>query len=168
MAKKRSNPKKLNRLQQLAQAQNKIDLTHFKSISDKMKFNFHFFDQTQFSKKSYIDLSKAELLGIGEKIIDFSSKSLKEWDHSLMATKKSKIYEIYGEFPSNSEFFYPKHVPNFVAWGRFRLGNKIRLCGFVIPAQYAGIKIDGCSEPLCTNTFYVVFYDHGHKFCPTG
>ncbi len=58
--------------------------------------------------------------------------------------------EIYGEFPSNSDFRLPRFtIPENAEWGTIRyVGHQIRrVAGFIVG-----------------NVFYVVFLDKNHKF----
>lgn len=78
-----------------------------------------------------------------------------------------KVLEYYGDFPDNSDFKHPKHVPADAHWARFRLGNKVRLVGFVISKDALKNMPEEEQEKFCHNTFYVVFLDKDHKFYKT-
>ena len=69
-----------------------------------------------------------------------------------------KILEIYGEFPRNTDFKYPKHVPNGVRWARFRMESAMRLVGFFVSEDSAE------NQSLSTDVFYIVFLDKDHRF----
>jgi hypothetical protein len=78
-----------------------------------------------------------------------------------------KVLAIYGAFPAHSHFAHPKSVPHQMCWGRFRLGNAIRLAGFVVPIEYHDQIQQSTGYRFDSNTFYVVFYDDDHDFYPT-
>jgi hypothetical protein len=66
---------------------------------------------------------------------------------------------------SKTDFKFPKRtVPHQARWGRFRLGAKARLIGFVVPDEYR-VKIhSGTNMKFDCNTFYAVFLDRDHTF----
>lgn len=51
------------------------------------------------------------------------------------------------DFPENSDFKYPRHIPEDVTWASVRLANKPRIIGYLVE-----------------HIFYVVFLDKDHKF----
>ena len=127
-----------------------------------MKFNFKFFDSAQEHGSSFDDLSVEEAKKLLKKLVSFSGKSLNEWSTENAGGNGLTVYSRYGDFPKSSDFKHPTHVPHDAMWGRFRLGNKYRLVGFVITDILNNICKDGfCYEK---NTFYVVFIDKEHKF----
>lgn len=130
-----------------------------------MKFNFKFFDTQQEHGSSFEDLSEDEAKSLLKKLVHFSGKSLNEWAQENAGGGGLTVYSRYGDFPKPSGFTHPVHVPHDALWGRFRLGNKYRLVGFVIPDTLNIICKDGfCYEK---NTFYIVFIDRDHKFYQT-
>jgi len=130
-----------------------------------MKFNFNFFDKEQKHGSSFEDLTEDETKNLLNKIVNFSGKSLNEWAQENAGGNGLTVYARYNDFPKNSDFEHPVHVPHDALWGRFRLGNKYRLAGFVIPDALSGTCKDGfCYE---RNTFYVVFIDKNHRFYKT-
>ena len=68
------------------------------------------------------------------------------------------MLSIYGDFPRNTEFELPSHIPENVKWARFRFGNRKRLVGFFIEDEYAE------EHALSKEVFYLVFIDLDHKF----
>lgn len=81
------------------------------------------------------DLTQEQLLKFFEKLKNFSSASKLHWikqeyGHSKKGTHTT--LEIYDDFPEESLFKYPKHVPAGVKWARFRLESDMRLIGFFI------------------------------------
>lgn len=127
-----------------------------------MKFNFKFFDAEQEHGSSFDDLTNEDAKKLLKKIVSFSGKSLNEWATENAGGNGLTVYARYGDFPKPSGFKHPPHVPHEAVWGRFRLGNKYRLVGFVIPDSLNMV----CKESYCyeKNTFYVVFIDKEHKF----
>lgn len=127
-----------------------------------MKFNFKFFDSTQEYGSAVDDLSEDEAKNLFKKIISFSGKSLNEWAMENAGGNGLKVYGRYGDFPKPSGFVHPVHVPHDAVWGRFRLGNKYRLVGFVVPDSLNGTSKENFFFER--NTFYIVFIDKSHKF----
>lgn len=121
------------------------------------KFSFAFL-QTQDNK----NWKSQQLSEIFVKLANFSQFELLHWC-------AENIYTIYGEeYPPKSKLPKPNSIPDGVKWGRFILGSKPRLCGFVIPENQNGQSylINGKTYFLDTNTFYVVFLDFEHEFWP--
>ncbi|HCM9090622.1 TPA: hypothetical protein N5K73_001507 [Enterobacter kobei] len=137
------------------------------TITDRCKFNFSYFDNSQEAGQDFNDWTHPELVKLLEKLKNYSTASLDYWRNKRAGGGGLKILEIYGGFPKRSTFTHPKHVPHDVQWARFRMENLARLVGFVVPK---GIKCaDGVvlKEPFDCNTFYVVFLDKEHKFYVT-
>jgi len=67
--------------------------------------------------------------------------------YSVTEALQNKILKIYGDFPTNSEFKHPKHVPQGVNWAVILIQGKERIAGYVED-----------------NIFYIVFLDKEHKF----
>jgi len=66
-----------------------------------------------------------------------------------------------------SLFTHPHYVPADAHWARFRLGNKVRLVGFVISKDAIKSLTEDEQKKYDHNTFYVVFLDREHKFYKT-
>lgn len=130
-----------------------------------MKFNFKFFDSEQKHGSSLDDLNEEEAKKLLKKLVSFSGKSLNEWSTENAGGNGLTVYARYGNFPKPSGFVHPVHVPHDALWSRFRLGNKYRLVGFVIPDALGGVCRDGFFFEK--NTFYVVFIDKEHNFYQT-
>lgn len=130
------------------------------NLANRMKFNFSFFDGTQAPDPGQLfedwpEIQRKQLL---QKMVDFSKDSIFYW-------KTQGVLVVYGAFPSqNSDFIQPKYVPIEAEWGRFRLGAKLRLVGFVLPDEESNKVQNNTDYRFCTNTFYVVFLDKNHKF----
>jgi len=67
--------------------------------------------------------------------------------YSIEEALAKQIIKIYDNFPAESDFKYPKHVPEGVNWGTIRIKGKERIAGYVED-----------------NVFYVVFLDEDHRF----
>lgn len=130
-----------------------------------IKFNFKFFDTNQEPGSSFDDLSEEEAKKLLKKLVSYSCKSLNEWSLESAGGNGLKMYARYNDFPKNSDFKHPDHVPHDALWGRFRLGNKYRIIGFVIPDHLNGQGKD--SFYFEKNTFYIVFIDKDHRFYKT-
>ena len=93
-----------------------------------------------------------------EKLRDYSRESKVFWLNQRIGGGGLKVLEIYGDFPKNSDFEYPKHVPEKVRWARFRMESAMRLVGFFVPE-------DAVTElKLSSDIFYIVFLDKAHRF----
>lgn len=85
-----------------------------------------------------------------EGLLDDFAKVLSEIsDKTIDAAKADKSIELYGEFPSLSDFKVPDKLDPNLNWGTIRKigGQKPRVAGF-----------------FRDNIFYVVFMDMEHKF----
>ena len=66
----------------------------------------------------------------------------------LLEQCDGKKFTIYGDFPADSNFTHPKHVPDDANWARIHINGLHIVAGHVYK-----------------NVFYVVFLDHDHTFC---
>lgn len=153
---KHKNPKKEYILNNLPKSDIISELPKIKKL---LSFNFKYFDGTQNSGQKLGDLTQEQLLKFFEKLKNFSSHSKSHWINQRQG--KHPTLAIYGNFPEESLFKYPKHVPAGVKWARFRLESDMRLAGFFIDENDA----EG-DNGLC-NIFYVVFFDSNHGFYKT-
>lgn len=137
------------------------------NIEARCKFNFSYFDESQVAGQNIIDWAKGDgicsLENLFKKLVEFTKEPLDYWKNERAGGGGLKIMEVYGKFPSKSDFYHPPHVPHDVSWARFRLGNKVRLIGFVLPKS---LKTND-EKNFDKNTFYVVFLDGEHKFYKT-
>ena len=160
MSKDYSNSKGIAKLQEIvktASLNNETDL-----ITIRSKFNFHYFDKDN-AGQDFNDWDKKELIKLLSSLKQYSCDSLSYW-------KKEKNLIIYNNFPVNAktDFKEPNYIPLEAQWGRFRLGSKIRLVGFVIPKkEYHDVEHPKTKVRWDTNTFYIVFLDKEHKFWKT-
>lgn len=129
-------------------------------LTTRCKFNFSYFDYSQDAGQNFSDISENQLQELINSLKEFSRRSLKYWENQGTLI-------IYHNFPIKTEFFHPKHVPHQVHWGRFRLGNKLRLVGFRIPSILHKTLHQKTKEYYDKNTFYIVFIDQDHLFWKT-
>lgn len=132
------------------------------NLTKRCKFNFSYFDK-QPASQAFGEWSAQELVGLLDKLRDFSRESLEYWMAQSMG-KSGRVLSIYGTFPAKSDLVHPKHIPHQVRWGRFRLDWSGRLCGFVVPKDLDGSIHDSTGQRFDANTFYVVFLDRDHRF----
>lgn len=139
-------------------------------ILTRSKFNFSYFDRNP-PGQDFIDWNTSagdsKIVKLMGKLKEFSRQPLRYWENQKIGKGKSggrgkrqSCLEVYKNFPINSDFTHPAHVPEDVWWARFRLDNDTRLIGFVIPTSIE------CDKDIDydRNTFYVVFLDEMHKF----
>lgn len=135
-----------------------------KGIPHRCKFNFSFFDHTQDAGQNFNEWDHNSLVKLLEKLKHYSNENLEHWRHARCGAGGLTIYENYKNFPTKSEFIHPKHVPHNVEWARFRLEQKVRLIGFVLPKDCENIIDTACNLTYDPNTFFVVFLDRDHRF----
>lgn len=131
----------------------------------RSKLNFSYFDRSQPSGQDFSDWTHDQLKKLLNKLVEYGKKPLSDWTNEKVGKGSQHVLEIYGSFPSHSDFRHPKHIPKDVQWARFRLESDMRLIGFVIPESLNAKESKQSNKFLfCTNTFYVVFLDKNHKF----
>lgn len=133
-------------------------------LTTRCKFNFSYFDPNQDAGQKFSEWTHKQLYDLLGKIKDYTTKPLDYWRHQRVGNSGLRMLAIYGVFPSKSDFVHPKYVPHQAQWGRFRLGSKLRLVGFTIPAELHKTPHKKTGEFFDKNTFYVVFLDRDHKF----
>jgi hypothetical protein len=133
------------------------------TITQRCKFNFHYFEK-QKAGQNFDEWNHDELIKLMHKLKYYSESPLHYWKNQRTGAGGLKVLEIYESFPINSDFTEPKHIPAEVHWARFRLEQKVRLIGFVIPESFYDRKHDKTDKRFDTNTFYVVFLDKNHRF----
>lgn len=129
-------------------------------LSLRCKFNFSYFDNNQKAGQDFRDWSEEQILSLLNSIKEYCKSSL-----AHLITDGPLV--IYKSFPKNSDFKHPLYVPHQAQWGRFRLGNKVRLAGFIIPGEFHNKPHTETGDLYDKNTFYVVFLDRDHKFYKT-
>lgn len=137
------------------------------TITLRSKFNFSYFCH-QPAGQNFEDWTAPQLAELFHKLKEFSKLPLAYWENQRCGAGGLNVLCFYGAFPSKTEFTYPKEVPHQACWGRFRLGNKVRLIGFKIPSEYQAKLHTKTGKAFDTNTFYVVFLDREHRFYKTG
>jgi len=137
-------------------------------LTKRCKFNFSYFDASQKAGQDFKDWTHKQLIDLLEKLKAYSQRSLNHWARERVGSSGLTVFATYPNFPQRSEFKEPtKTIPYQVLWSRFRLGNKIRLIGFVVPPEYHKKVHSTTGEFFDKNTFYVVFLDRDHKFYKT-
>jgi len=164
-----SNQRKSRFLQSLPQSSLETS-----DIAGRCSFNFSYFDGNQNAGQDFSDWGQNQgansLTALFEKIKSYTKEPLAYWRNERVGSKGLRILAYYEQFPKRSEFNHPPHVPHDVTWARFRLGNMVRLIGFVIPQDLAGSDYTdskGNKHLYDSNTFYVVFLDQDHQFFQT-
>jgi len=137
-------------------------------LTKRCKFNFSYFaGDNKNSGDTFTQWESTNKLALlASKIKDYSREDLKHWKQFGVGKNRNSILEIYPQFPSHSNFEYPKNIPIDVEWGRFRLDQNCRLAGFVIPASFHNKLDEKTRYFFDMNTFYVVFLDSNHDFYP--
>ena len=143
-------------------------------IASRCCFNFSYFEGSQEQGQSFDDWAQNSgansLSVLLEKIKNYTKEPLAYWRNERVGAKGLRVLAHYNEFPKKSDFTHPPHVPHDVIWSRFRLGNMVRMIGFVIPETLAGKEYTdtkGNKHFFDSNTFYVVFLDQDHRFFHT-
>jgi len=143
------------------------------NIALRCKFNFSFFDSQQGVSQSFADWNAqggiCSLDSVFEKFKEYSKQPLSYWRNERCGAGGLKILAYYNEFPNKSDFIHSAHIPHDVCWARFRLGNKVRLIGFVVSEKLNGTNYEsqGKTYTYDSNTFYLVFLDKEHSFYKT-
>ncbi|EIV8490589.1 TPA: hypothetical protein RQL17_002792 [Vibrio vulnificus] len=137
-------------------------------IGKRCSFNFSYFSPS-FGGQDLSDWSESSgsssLNSLVSKLVNFTKEPLSYWCNERVGAGSLKVLSYYGEFPKGCSFTIPPSVPHDVKWGRFRLGNKVRLAGFSIPSDFKD-KTDKDGKKLDLNVFYVVYLDKDHQFYP--
>jgi hypothetical protein len=152
--KNRQNPAKENFLRNLPDIliENRLDI-----FRDNIAFSFQYFDNSQAAGQDFSDWTKDQIVKLLNKLKHYSSNTMAHWRRERIGGGRS-VLEVYGNFPVQSEFTHPKHVPLDIEWARFRLEGDMRLIGFILPNQIA------TENSLVKNIFYIVFLDQNHRF----
>ena len=111
-------------------------------LTERCKFNFYYFDNNN-AGQDFKDWTKEELVDLLNKLKCYCENSLEYWKKQT-TSGSGNVLEIYGNFPipAKTDFKEPKYIPMRAQWGRFRLKEKIRLVGFVIPHDLHDRKHD--------------------------
>ena len=134
----------------------------FSKASGCIAFSMRYFDKSQLAGQDFKDWTDKERLDLLNKLKEYSSNTKKYWLNERCGAGGLKILAIYGDFPVNSDFEWPKHLPKEgVRWARFRLDQQMRIIGFFVDEETAR------TYSLSTDTFYLVFLDRDHRFYKT-
>ncbi|MBP5695714.1 MAG: hypothetical protein J6X11_03585 [Treponema sp.] len=155
MAPKKTNPRKERFLSNLPEQDFVSEISDAKG---KLSFSFKYFDGSQKAGQDFKDWNDKQKLELLEKLRDYSREGKLFWLNQRVGGGGLKVLEIYETFPKNSDFEYPKHVPEKVRWARFRMESAMRLVGFFIDEEQAK------EFNLSTEIFYIVFLDKEHRF----
>jgi hypothetical protein len=131
------------------------------NLTTRSKFNFSYFT-VDYGSQDFKEWTPEQLHKLLHALKDYGSEKLHHWEKQKLG--KGSVLAVYGDFPRNSDFKHPPHVPHDVVWGRFRLQSAVRLCGFMVPRNRRGSKHLKTGEEFDCNTFYVVFLDQHHQF----
>ena len=81
-------------------------------------------------------------------ILAQTMETLRNYCCDSIQNQLGEKFTIYGDFPSDSEFYHPKHVPEDAEWARIHINGTVIVAGHVE-----------------RNIFHVVFLDKDHRFC---
>jgi len=134
-------------------------------LTSRCKLNFSYFDVQSGISQSFQEWSHEELVKLLDKFKNYSQFSLQHWIKQKVG--RYPVFVVYDQFPTNTDFTKPKHIPHQALWARFHLENRVRVIGFVIPDEYADKIHPKTTLRFDTNTFYVVYLDKEHRFYKT-
>ncbi|MDR3334869.1 MAG: hypothetical protein LBT13_08310 [Treponema sp.] len=107
----------------------------------EMVFSFKDFDHTQ---------GQTFLVWEENKLLHLLLEKMKEYSHKTLIDAQKAYFTIYGSFPTNSQFKYPRHISEDAIWASLHIQGKECIIGHIID-----------------NIFYTVFLDKEHQFWPT-
>jgi hypothetical protein len=134
----------------------------FDDAMDLITISFKYFCVNQIPVgQNFPDWKDKMRLDLLEKLAEYTKYSRQHWKNQK--SNGLPLLAEYGTFPVNSDFKVPSNIPNpkELIWSRFRLMQKVRVCGFFVSREIAK------NYSLSENTFYVVFLDKDHKFYKT-
>lgn len=131
-------------------------------LTSKCKFNFGYFDLQEGISQDFKEWSHDELIKLLDKLKNYSKSSLEYWKNERVG--KYPVFVVYEQFPTNTDFVQPKHIPHQALWARFHLENKVRVIGFVLPDEYKDKVHQKTAHRFDTNTFYILYLDKEHRF----
>ena len=155
MAPTKTNPRKERFLSNLPSQE---FVSEISDVKGKLSFSFKYFDASQEAGQDFKDWNDKQKQELLEKLRDYSRESKQYWLNQRVGAGGMKILAVYGEFPTNTDFEYPKHVPEKVQWARFRMESAMRLVGFFVSEDVTK-KLQ-----LSSDIFYIVFLDKDHRF----
>ncbi|EGQ8146598.1 hypothetical protein G3P61_004757, partial [Vibrio parahaemolyticus] len=110
-------------------------------IGKKCSFNFSYFSPAYGGQDLEVwanENGSASLQSLFDKLVQFTNEPLSYWESQRAGAGSLKVLAYYSEFPKRCKFQMPPSVPHDARWGRFRLGNKVRLAGFSVPTNLNG------------------------------
>lgn len=134
-------------------------------LTKRCKFNFSYFDVQDGISQDFGDWDGDELTKLLIKLKEYSKFTLEYW--TRQPAGNYPVFSIYEQFPTNTDFTKPNHIPHQAEWARFHLENRVRVIGFVIPEEYHNNPHPTTRMLFDRNTFYVVYLDKEHRFYKT-
>ena len=113
LAPKKTNPRKECFLSNLP-VQDFV--SEISDVKGKLSFSLKYFDGSQEAGQDFKDWNDKQKQELLEKLRDYSRESKQYWLNQRVGSGGLKVLEIYGEFPRNTDFKYPRHVPSGVRW----------------------------------------------------
>lgn len=158
-----AKPNKTNFTKQsfLNSIENLEELT-FEDAKNTITLSFKYFCVNQRPQAQvFSDWSPKMQLELLQKLAEYTKCSRLYWKNQKI--NGLSLLAEYGDFPINSDLKIPSNIPNSkeLIWSRFRLMQKVRVCGFFVTDDIAK------EFSLSTNTFYIVFLDKDHLFYKT-
>ncbi len=158
-----SKPNKTNKTKNsVLKSIDSLEESTFEDATDLITISFKYFcvNQTPVGQV-FADWKDNMRLDLLQKFSEYTKYSRQHWKNEF--SNGLPLLAEYGNFPLNSDFSIPKNIPcpDELIWSRFRLMQKVRVCGFFVSTDIAK------KYSLSVNTFYVVFLDKDHRFYKT-
>ncbi len=158
-----SKPTKTNKTKNsVLKSIDSLEESTFEDATDLITISFKYFcvNQTPVGQV-FADWKDNMRLDLLQKFSEYTKYSRQHWKNEF--SNGLPLLAEYGNFPLNSDFSLPKNIPcpDELIWSRFRLMQKVRVCGFFVSTDIAK------KYSLSVNTFYVVFLDKDHRFYKT-
>ncbi|MBP3772387.1 MAG: hypothetical protein J6I53_06840 [Treponema sp.] len=138
-----------------------LEESTFDDATDLITISFKYFCVNQPAGQVFADWKDSMRLDLLQKLAEYTKYSRQHWRNEF--SNGLPLLAEYGSFPLNSDFSIPANIPtpDELIWSRFRLMQKVRVCGFFVSTDIAK------KYSLSVNTFYVVFLDKDHRFYKT-
>ena len=160
---KLGKPNKSNKTKQsFLKSVDSLEEITFNGVGDLITISFKYFCVNQVPVgQVFSDWKENMRLELLQKLAEYTKYSRTHWKNEF--SNGLPLLAEYGKFPKNTDFSIPSNIPcpDELIWARFRLMQKVRVCGFFVSKSIA--KTYNVSE----NTFYVVFLDKDHRFYKT-
>lgn len=158
-----SKPNKTNKTKNsILKSLDSLEESTFEDATDLITISFKYFCVNQKPVgQVFADWKDNMRLDLLQKFSEYTKYSRQHWKNEF--SNGLPLLAEYGNFPLNSDFSLPKNIPcpDELIWSRFRLMQKVRVCGFFVSTDIAK------KYSLSVNTFYVVFLDKDHRFYKT-